>query len=776
MYISPPASAVGSTAAFVRTSGHGGSAIPAAIATALLDPKEDGGSPLQRWSSLIGIITAIVGNILISFALNIQRYAHIRIARQRDAQDQARRKSRRFKTGYGTTGNDGTTLSVHTRMQQEDTDEAQTGESDPMMASFMSEDSQATIGPEDEKSTKLSYLHSPYWWAGIVLMTIGETGNFLAYGFAPASIVSPLGVVALISNCVIAPIMLKERFRWRDFFGVVVAVGGAVTVVLSAKQKEKKLGPHEVIGAITTMEFEIYMGVTFGLIGVLAWASPRYGQKTSLIDLGLVGLFGGYTALSTKGVSSMLSSTFFKAFTTPITYALLAVLISTAIMQVKYVNKALARFDSTQVIPVQFVMFTLSVIIGSAILYRDFENTNPERMIKFVGGCLLTFFGVYLITGGRGTRDDDDEWYDEEEEEQQRIRLASPVSHQHGSSIKHSRAQPLPSETRETFDGADDDGGAVERRTSRVSFAEPPTRPELSHRKTDPLQPQPPAIRVTTPSDEVHNPLLEQGDPDDDPALTRNPWRTSTDSLARFSRAPSAPVLPTTSTFTSIRNNNRHAPSRTGQDNNTTNPRPQPPNPKSKSQDDLHTPLAHQSSPAPPQADVSDLVSTLTTQSALHSLSMATVTSHMLPGPLISPLSSSLSAVVADELRRGVDGDSVRSRRNSVRAALRKRSLLGLRRHGASADDVENEAVSGTSRSLGSRGWGAVGRGAGDGASVGGGSSVRTAGTSGSGHRRGRSLSNALQEFWRGRGRRESDVVEDSEAGEGTGGPPGGME
>lgn len=123
-------------------------------------------------------------------------------------------------------------------------------------------------------------------------MTVGEAGNFLAYGFAPASIVSPLGVVALISNCVIAPIMLKERFRLRDFWGVVVAVAGAITVVLSAKTEEKKLGPHEIWGAITTTAFEIYLGVTIGLIAVLIWASPKYGNKTILIDLGLVGLFG----------------------------------------------------------------------------------------------------------------------------------------------------------------------------------------------------------------------------------------------------------------------------------------------------------------------------------------------------------------------------------------------------------------------------------------------------------------------------------------------------
>jgi magnesium transporter len=104
----------------------------------------------------------------------------------------------------------------------------------------------------------------------------------------------------------------------------------------------------------------------------------------------------------------MLSSTLWKAFTTPLTYCLVAALLGTAVMQVKYVNKALQRFDSTQVIPVQFVMFTLSVIIGSAVLYRDFEQTTPQRAGKFVGGCLLTFFGVFLITSGRQSRDDED--------------------------------------------------------------------------------------------------------------------------------------------------------------------------------------------------------------------------------------------------------------------------------------------------------------------------------------------------------------------------------
>ena len=105
----------------------------------------------------------------------------------------------------------------------------------------------------------------------------------------------------------------------------------------------------------------------------------------------------------------MLSSTLWRAFTTPVTYFLLFILLGTAIMQIRYVNKALQRFDSTQVIPIQFVMFTLCVILGSAILYRDFEKTTAEQAGKFVGGCLLTFFGVFLITSGRGHREDDED-------------------------------------------------------------------------------------------------------------------------------------------------------------------------------------------------------------------------------------------------------------------------------------------------------------------------------------------------------------------------------
>lgn len=106
-------------------------------------------------------------------------------------------------------------------------------------------------------------MKSKLWWMGITLMVIGEIGNFVgegqiesflcgerrllthlcsatAYGFAPASTIAPLGTTTLVSNVILAPLLLKERFRFRDIVGMVFAVFGATIVVLSSKSEEIK--------------------------------------------------------------------------------------------------------------------------------------------------------------------------------------------------------------------------------------------------------------------------------------------------------------------------------------------------------------------------------------------------------------------------------------------------------------------------------------------------------------------------------------------------------
>ncbi|KAJ1657191.1 hypothetical protein IWQ61_003359 [Dispira simplex] len=258
--------------------------------------------------------------------------------------------------------------------------------------------------PNHEPDTQgAAYLRSRWWWLGMVLMVSGEIGNFMAYGFAPASVVAPLGTVTLITNVFLAPLILKERVRGRDLLGVVLAAMGAVVVVSSLQSVEVVLTPGALWETLTSFQSILYYLVTGAAIFGLVVLSPRWGNRIILVNLGLTALYGGYTVLSTKALSSLLQLKLILMFKYPITYFLLAILLYSAVLQIRHLNRALQYFDSTQVIPTQFVLFTLSAIIGSAVIYRDFAGVALADALWFILGCSLTFSGVFFITSRRDT-------------------------------------------------------------------------------------------------------------------------------------------------------------------------------------------------------------------------------------------------------------------------------------------------------------------------------------------------------------------------------------
>lgn len=322
---------------------------------------------------------------------------------------------------------------------------------------------------------------------------------------------------------------------------------------------------------------------------------------------------GGYTALSTKGVASMLSYTLWRAITFPVTYLLAAILIFTAIMQIKYINRALQRFDATQVIPVQFVTFTLSVILGSAILYRDFERTSGEDAGKFVGGCAMTFLGVWLITSGRSRQNEEEDEEDREPEGEDAINLVDGERYH------------------DDVDGLyEEDVSTSSRRSSTVRSVSPPI---ASARRV-------PARRPSTPHIfRPQTPVRPSSAGESVSPLAMNPWEQENPSLrpppAPLGRdaALSTPILPSEYTVTG-----------TGIGSNS-NPElatnPPPPHTPTRGISDNIIPLTPSTAAA--------LTPRLRRMGTAERISVRT----SIPGPLLaSPLSTSLSAMVAD-LKRG---------------------------------------------------------------------------------------------------------------------------
>ncbi|KAG8965939.1 hypothetical protein FRC03_012775 [Tulasnella sp. 419] len=248
-------------------------------------------------------------------------------------------------------------------------------------------------------SSETEYLKSKLWWSGFILLNVGELGNFLSYAFAPASVVAPLGTFALIANCFFAPLMLKEEFRRRDLWGIFIAIVGAVTVVIASKSSDVRLDPKALLHALTRIPFLVYLSVSVASACFLAFLSQTpTGQRYVFIDVGLCALFGGFTVLSTKALSTILSLEWIDIFKEWITYPLILTLIGTGVGQIRYLNRALMSFDSKIVVPIQFVFFNLSAIVGSAILYRDFDNITFHRFVVFLYGIVTTFLGVIMLT------------------------------------------------------------------------------------------------------------------------------------------------------------------------------------------------------------------------------------------------------------------------------------------------------------------------------------------------------------------------------------------
>jgi len=262
-----------------------------------------------------------------------------------------------------------------------------------------------------------TYTSLKTWWIGISFMITGEIGNFLAYGdtATPASIVAAVGCVGVISNYFISITWLKEPFRPRDILGCALVVAGVVMVIEWAPQKDVTLLPSVVQTFLLEPIFLGYFAVTVVIIAILYPVCAKYGDRHVLFYLSLCSLIGGYTPMSAKTVSSFIVLIFSSGeddkiwvqnaelvFTSWKFYLMLAIMAGTAVVQVQILNKAMAHFGNTLVVPCYYVCFTLATIIGTGVLYQYFSDVDGAALIAFIFGIFFTSSGVSIITSGKG--------------------------------------------------------------------------------------------------------------------------------------------------------------------------------------------------------------------------------------------------------------------------------------------------------------------------------------------------------------------------------------
>ena len=158
--------------------------------------------------------------------------------------------------------------------------------------------------------------------------------------------------------------------------GVLIAIIGAVTVVLASNASDVRLDPDALLRAISQTPFIVYTCIyVAGAIALATLSEGSFGKKFVYVDVGLCALFGGFTVLSTKALSTLLTLKWIEIFTHWITYPLILVrhnntgyfdptvklsskvLVLTGVGQIRYLNRALMRFDSKVRLPLSLSRF-----------------------------------------------------------------------------------------------------------------------------------------------------------------------------------------------------------------------------------------------------------------------------------------------------------------------------------------------------------------------------------------------------------------------------------
>ncbi|VDH95468.1 Hypothetical predicted protein, partial [Mytilus galloprovincialis] len=187
---------------------------------------------------------------------------------------------------------------------------------------------------------QIHYTKDPLWWIGLVLMAVGEIGNFSAYGFAPASLVAPLGTTTVVANIFLAAIFLKEKIRAEHLFGSALTVIGAFLIVTFSSSKEKVFEGSEVTEALKTMTFTVYIIIEIIVLGVVLFLLYKVKMKKVVIYLLIADIIASITVICAKAVSGMLQLTFegYSQMSYPGLYIMAIAMVVSAVIQVKWIT------------------------------------------------------------------------------------------------------------------------------------------------------------------------------------------------------------------------------------------------------------------------------------------------------------------------------------------------------------------------------------------------------------------------------------------------------
>ncbi|KAF8956664.1 magnesium transporter NIPA-domain-containing protein [Flammula alnicola] len=245
----------------------------------------------------------------------------------------------------------------------------------------------------------VAYLKSPLWWTGMSMMILGELCNFAAYAFVEAIVVTPLGALSVVICAILSSLFLNEKLSFFGWLGCALCILGSVIIALNGPQ-EASVGQIQVFEKLFLAPgFLTYICVLIAIsLVIVFYFAPKYGKNSMLWYISVCSMIGGISVSVTTGLGAAIVQTAMgdNQFKHWFMYFLFGFVIITLLVEVYYLNVALALFNTAMVTPTYYVFFTFCSMVTTIILFQGL-HASVAQIITIVMAFLIICLGITIL-------------------------------------------------------------------------------------------------------------------------------------------------------------------------------------------------------------------------------------------------------------------------------------------------------------------------------------------------------------------------------------------
>jgi len=268
------------------------------------------------------------------------------------------------------------------------------------------------------------------WYIGVFLMVFGGILVFGSLGFAPQSLLAPLGSIQFVSNVIMGRFLLKETVTRRTIIATVLLMLGSALAVVFGDHEEQSYTLSDLEG-LYTVGYVIFLVLVLLLAALLHFVYVKYHKYAKeggpiappyhkyvypLSYCNTSAIIGTQGAIFAKAASHIVDETISgdNQLKFPLSWVFIFGAIAGSIFWLVRMNSALKMFAGLFIIPALQVCWIFWMIIAGGLYFQEFNGLAAWQICGFVVSILIIFTGVYLLVPV------------DEEEEMQRFSFTDP--------------------------------------------------------------------------------------------------------------------------------------------------------------------------------------------------------------------------------------------------------------------------------------------------------------------------------------------------------------